>query len=162
MTYRSVFLGVVALMALTFGTPSYAGSIYLTQAVFFNAGPPAQDFEATFGGTGGTISDITVFNPVTGATSSVTGGGNSITIDFTPSIGSFQVLDISFENTFSGNVTFTSGEWTYASNPPVSTGPPVLLETMQVVPEPATITLFGIAAACIVAVSYRRVWKRIA
>jgi hypothetical protein len=161
MTYRAVFLSVAAFAALAVGTPSYAGSTYLTQAVFFNGGAPAEDFEATFGGTGGTISDITVFNPATGATTFVTGGGNSVTIDFSPSIASFQVLDLSFENTFSSNVTFTSGEWTYASGPPVSTGPPVLLETMQVVPEPATITLFGIAAACIVAFSYRRGLKRI-
>jgi hypothetical protein len=161
MTYRSVFVSVTAFAAMAFGAPSYAESTYLTEAVFFNSGAPAQDFEATFGGTGGTISDITIFNPATGATAFVTGAGNSVTIDFSPSLGSFQVLDLSFENTFSGNVTFTSGEWTHASGPPASTGPPVLLETMPIVGEPATITLFGIAAGCIAAFSSRKALKRI-
>jgi hypothetical protein len=162
MTYRSVFLSVAAVASMAFGTPIYAGSTYLTQAVFFNTGAPAEDFEATFGGAGGTISDITIFNPATGAMGFVTNGGNSITIDFSPSIGSFQVLDFSFENTFSSNITFTSGEWTYPSDPPVSTGSPVLLTTMQVVGEPTTITLFGIAALCMAGFSRRWALKRAA
>jgi hypothetical protein len=162
MTYRSVFLSVAAVASMALGTPSYAGSTYLTQVVFFNTGAPAEDFEATFGGAGGTISDITIFNPPTGGTGSATGGANGITIDFSPSMGSFQVLDFSFENTFSSNITFTSGEWTYASGPPVSIGSPVLLATTQVVGEPTTITLFGIAALCMAGFSRRWVLRRAA
>jgi hypothetical protein len=162
MTYRSVFLSVGTVASMAFGTPSYAGSMYMTQAIFFNTGAPAEDFEATFSGAGGTISDIKIFNPPTGATGVVTNAGNSITIDFSPFIGSFQVLDFSFENTFSSNITFSSGEWTYPSNPPVPTGPPVLLTTTQVVGEPATITLFGIAALCMAGFSRRRALKRAA
>jgi PEP-CTERM motif len=159
MTIRTVFLSVSAVAVLAFGTPSHAGTTYLTQAVFFNTGAPADDFEATFSGTGGTISDITVFNPANGVTASVTGTGDSIAIDFSPSIGSFQVLDFSFENTFGSDITFISGDWTYALTPPASAGSPLLLTTttIQAVSEPASVALMGIGLIGLIA--YCRLWR---
>ena len=144
------------LSTLAFATPSQAGT-YTTQAIFVNGGPAANDFEATFTGTGGSLANLTVFNPV-GTMSSIT-GGNSITIDFATPLPTNGVLDFTFTTT-TAVIGIASSVWTYTGGGSAATGPPIFFHTQPtaLVPEPTSMALLGIGMTSFLA--FRRFFKR--
>jgi hypothetical protein len=144
------------LSTLAFATPGQAGT-YTTQAIFVNTGAPANDFEATFTGTGGSLADLKVFNPV-GATSSIV-GGNSVVIDFATPLPTASILDFTFTTTTS-EIGIASSVWTYTGGGSSPTGAPIYFHTAPsaLVPEPTSMALLGIGMTSFLA--FRRFFKR--
>lgn len=153
--FLALALGVVA--SLASATPSQAGTIYITQAIFLNtSGKAANDFEAIFTGAGGSISNVTVFTPAGAGT--VGSGGNIVRLQFSPALANFGVLDFQFQTT-SSPIKFSSGSWTYENHNPKAAKPPVYIHTSQVVPEPTSMVLLAIGMTGFLAL--RRFFKRI-
>lgn len=154
MNKRALTMAVAMAMMGTLGVsvPSEAGTYISTVLSVNDSGGAADEFVATFTGTGGSISDVhTLLAGTTstegtvssiGTTSTIIDGGTGVQIDFGsplpngPGILVFEFL------TSSGSVGIGSIDWklTIGSDPPGSG----YIVTTAVVPEPGSMGLLGI------------------
>lgn len=149
---------VMALFAsLAFSAPSQAGT-FITKVVAVNfSSKAADDFEVTFTGTGGSISNITVSNsgaPV-GATK-VISSGSGVEIDFSSPLAIASGIVFTFQTT-SAPIAINTAVWTYKSGAPQNAITTTSITTAAV-PEPASMALLGIGMAGFL--SFRRFFKR--
>jgi hypothetical protein len=158
MPKRSFAMAIaMALFAsIAFSSPSKAGT-YITKVVTLNGGAPADDFEAIFTGTGGSVSDITV--QISGApvgATKVISSGSGVEIDFSSPLATGAGVSFSFETDF-GNIGLSSAVWTFKSGAPVNAPFTGIISTTAV-PEPSSLALIGIGMASVF--SFRRFFKR--
>ena len=158
MPKRSFAIAVAMAMfaSLALSAPSQADFITTVTAIN-TSGQAADDFEATFTGTGGSVSDITVlYSSGIATTTKVISSGSGVELDFaTPLPNNTGVVVFNFMTGFSP-LGLNTAEWTFKSGAPISAGS-VTFSTMTV-PEPSSLALFGIGMAGLF--SFRRVFKQ--
>lgn len=161
MPKRSVAMAIaMALFAgLAFSPRSEAGSVTTVTAV--NAsGMAADDFEATFIGTGGSVHAITVlFSSGVGTTTQVIDSGAGTRINFNtplPDLGS-GVLVYRFLTNF-GPLTLNTAVWTFKNHAPIDAKATTTVISIPMIPEPASMSLMGIGMASLFA--FRRYFRR--
>jgi PEP-CTERM motif len=157
MPIRSIAMAIaMALFAsIAFSAPSKAGT-YITKVTALNGGAAADDFEATFTGTGGSVSDIKVL--ISGApvgAPKVISSGSGVEIDFSSPLATGAGVAFTFETQF-GNIALNTAEWTFKTGAPVNA--PFVGIVTTAVPEPSSLALIGIGMAGVF--SFRRFFKR--
>jgi hypothetical protein len=146
MPKRSFAMAIAMAMfaGLAPSAPSRAGT-FVTTVNTINANVPADDFEATFTGTGGSVSDINVLlsgAPV-GGTKVIT-SGTGVEIDFSTPLPAISGVDFTFQ-TDSGNIGLDTAVWTYKTGAPVNAlATTSIISTVATVPEPGSMVLLGI------------------
>lgn len=161
MTKRSftMALAMAVVAGVAASTPCRAGTWITTVAAYNNSGRAADDFEGTFTGTSGTISDVTVlYSSGVSTTTQVIGSGAGVEIDFgTPLPMSATVL-FSFEST-TGPVGLGASFWTFKTGDMVSaTGTTAIVASVDPIPEPGSMALFGIGVIGVL--TWRRLSRR--
>jgi hypothetical protein len=154
-------LAMALFASLAFSAPSKAGSYITTVTAVNTSGKAADDFEAIFTGTGGTVSHINVLYSSGIATTtktlpvgSATPNGTGIYFA-TPLPNNTGVLVYQFQTQFS-NIAIASAVWTYKGAAPIAATAVTIVTTA--VPEPASMALLGIGMAGFF--SFRRFFKR--
>jgi PEP-CTERM motif len=146
MTKRSfaMALAMALVAAVASSAPCRAGTYLTTVAAFNDLATPADDFEATFTGTSGTITDVTVlYSSGVSTTTQVFGSGASVEINFTTPLAEFGTVLFSFDST-TGPVGLSAAYWTYKTGDMVVATKTVIIASVDPVPEPGSMALLGI------------------
>jgi PEP-CTERM motif len=151
----AVAVSIFASLALS--VPIKAGSITTVTAIN-QSGKAADDFEATFTGTGGSVSNIKVlYSSGIATTTKVISSGAGTEIDFQkPLPNGPGVVVFNFETAF-GNISLDTAVWTFKTGAPIDASRSVVLSS-GAVPEPASMALFGIGVVGLLA--YKRFSNR--
>lgn len=150
----AIAMAMAPLAIAAFSAPSKAASMTTVTAVN-TTGLAANDFEATFIGTGGSVGNIHVlFSSGVGTATSVISSGSGTRIDFSPALPNFGVLVYQFTTAF-GPVTLNTAQWTFTNHAPIAATAVSLISTAAV-PEPSTLALGGIGGLALVAFARRR------
>jgi hypothetical protein len=161
MTKRSfaMALAMAVVAGVAASAPCRAGTYLTTVAAFNDSGLAADDFEAYFTGTSGTIIDVTVlYSSGVATTTQVIGSGAAVEINFTTPLTEYGTVLFSFGST-TGPVGLSASYWTFKTGDMVSaTGTTQIIASVDPVPEPGSMALFGIGMVGIL--GWRRFSKR--
>lgn len=159
----AVALAMAVFASLAFSAPTKAGTYITTVTAVNISGAAADDFEATFTGTGGTVSNINVLYSSGIATTTKTLPVGSIApngtgIYFATPLPQFTgVLVYQFQTNFQ-DIALASAVWTFKNGSPIAAPPGTVSIVTTAVPEPASMALLGIGMAGFI--SFRRFFKR--
>ncbi len=157
MARKSLTIAVALLANLVLLAPSRAGSV-LTLTAIQSETRGANDFEATFTGTGGSIADVMVaFSGVPVHSTSIIDNGTGFQIDFKSPLPHGGGLVVQFESATT-DIALATADWTYNTAPTSAPATEVAL-VVGAVPEPCSLWMLGIGAVGLVAVQ-RVVRKR--
>jgi hypothetical protein len=152
MSKRTLAMAVALAMigSSAMSAPTRAGSFISTVVSENTTGSTANQFDATFTGTHGTISDVQVLLSGTSGpsgfenvatTSKIIDSGAGVEIDFKSPLPTGSGLLVFDFTTGYGSIGFNSIEWKLtAGNDPPGSG---YIFTSPVVPEPGSMTLLG-------------------
>jgi hypothetical protein len=142
---RSLAMAVAMAMlaSLALSAPSKAGTVTSVTAIN-QSGKAADDFEATFIGTGGSVSMVNVlFSSGIATTTNVISSGSGVELDFAKPLPSGTgVIVFNFMTDF-GPVTLNTAVWTFKSGAPINAAGSVIVSS-GAVPEPSSMALLGI------------------
>jgi hypothetical protein len=148
MPNRSLVMTVVVAISSSFvlSAPTKAG--FVTTVVAVNtSGQAANDFEATFTGTGGSISDINVtYSSGVNTTTEVIGAGTGVEINFGTALSDASTVIFKF-TTSGSDIGLSTAEWTFNSGSPINATGVSVTTAGGTVPEPASVALLGIGMA---------------
>jgi hypothetical protein len=158
MTKRSfaMALAMAVVAGLVSSAPCRAGTYITTVTSINNSGLAADDFEAYFTGTAGTISDVTVeYSSGLATTTEIISSGAGVEVDFSPALADGTgVVVFSFESD-SGPIGLANAFWTFKSGDMIAANL-TQIDTVDPpgVPEPSSMSLLGIGVAGLFA------WRR--
>jgi hypothetical protein len=157
MSKRALLIGVIVVVtSFALSAPSNAGYIDTVTAVNVS-GAAAEDLEATFNGTGGSINDVKVlYSSGVSTTSSIISSGTGVGLDFNPSLPNATGVVV-YDFTTSTPITLNSASWTFTGGTSIAAPPgTVLVSSVPTVPEPASLALLCTGAVGFLGYGWRK------